>query len=117
MSATATAVTLAVVREIVGAAAAAPSVHNTQPWSFRWSDASKTIELHGDLSRQLTAQDPDGRALVMSRSAYDSLTPYQVERMSNYCELVPMSIRTIETIGGGSARCMMAEVFLPEKGR
>jgi hypothetical protein len=63
----------------------------------------------------LAVNGEKGPVLVMSRSAYDSLTPYQVERLSNYCELLPMPIRTIETIGGGSARCMMAEVFLNPK--
>jgi hypothetical protein len=51
--------------------------------------------------------------LVMSQSAYDSLTDDQHRTLSGYCELVPLAIPTIETIGGGSARCMLAEVFLP----
>ncbi|RSK45390.1 amidinotransferase [Hymenobacter rigui] len=51
--------------------------------------------------------------LVMSQRAYDALTPVQRHRLSHYAELLPMSIPTIETIGGGSARCMLAEVFLP----
>ena len=51
--------------------------------------------------------------LVMSQSAYNVLTPGQRHCLSQYAELVPMSIPTIETIGGGSARCMLAEVFLP----
>jgi hypothetical protein len=56
-----------------------------------------------------------GPVLVLSQSAYESLSPFQVERLSNYSELLPLSIRTIETIGGGSARCMIAEVFLPPR--
>jgi hypothetical protein len=50
--------------------------------------------------------------LAMSQSAYDSLTPMQKKQIEQYCELTPLPITTIETIGGGSARCMIAEVFL-----
>jgi hypothetical protein len=51
--------------------------------------------------------------LVMSQSAHDALTDEQRQLLSSYCELVPLAIPTIETIGGGSARCMLGEVFLP----
>lgn len=50
--------------------------------------------------------------LVMSQSTFNALSKKQKEQLQRYCELLPMSIPTIETIGGGSARCMMAEVFL-----
>ncbi|MCA8830910.1 citrulline utilization hydrolase CtlX [Hymenobacter pini] len=53
--------------------------------------------------------------LVMSQSAYDVLTPAQRFRLSHYATLLPCAIPTIETIGGGSARCMLAEVFLPAR--
>ncbi|MXV38097.1 amidinotransferase [Flavobacteriaceae bacterium Ap0902] len=52
--------------------------------------------------------------LVMSQSAYDSLTAEQIKRIESYNEIIAVSIPTIETLGGGSARCMMAEVFLPK---
>ncbi len=51
--------------------------------------------------------------LAMSQSAFDSLTADQKIIIEKYCETVPLSIPTIETIGGGSARCMIAEIFLP----
>jgi len=53
--------------------------------------------------------------LVMSQTASDSLTVDQKSRMSKYCEMVSVPIPTIETIGGGSVRCMIAEIFLPPK--
>lgn len=53
--------------------------------------------------------------LVMSEQAYKSLRPDQVERLKKHTDLLYASIGTIETFGGGSARCMMAEVFLPER--
>ncbi|CAM4206551.1 citrulline utilization hydrolase CtlX [Zobellia nedashkovskayae] len=55
----------------------------------------------------------DKRYLVMSSSAYNSLTSKQIEAIETYCEIIHSSLDTIETCGGGSARCMMAEVFLP----
>ena len=53
--------------------------------------------------------------LVMSKTAYDSLTKKQLTQLQEYNELLPVDIPTIETIGGGSARCMMAEIFLERK--
>lgn len=50
--------------------------------------------------------------LALSQSSFDSLTTNQRQEIEKFCELVPLSIKTIETIGGGSARCMIAEVFL-----
>ncbi|WP_223033011.1 citrulline utilization hydrolase CtlX [Hanstruepera marina] len=54
------------------------------------------------------------RYLVMSQAAYDSLTPDQVSQIEKFCPILSSSLETIETCGGGSARCMMAEVFLPK---
>jgi hypothetical protein len=51
--------------------------------------------------------------LVLSQTAFDSLNYLQQNVLSKYCELLPLNIKTIETIGGGSARCMIAEIFLP----
>jgi hypothetical protein len=55
----------------------------------------------------------DKRILVMSKAAHDSLTPSQITKIEKYCEILSSDLSTIETCGGGSARCMMAEVFLP----
>ena len=57
----------------------------------------------------------DKRYLVMSSDAYNSLRPEQITALENHCEIIHSSLDTIETCGGGSARCMMAEVFLPRK--
>ncbi len=54
------------------------------------------------------------RFLVMSTAAYESLTPNQIKRLEVHSEIVHSALETIETCGGGSARCMMAEVFLPK---
>ncbi|GMU85521.1 MAG: hypothetical protein AMXMBFR48_07630 [Ignavibacteriales bacterium] len=53
--------------------------------------------------------------VVMSESAFSSLGADQNGRLSKYAKLLPLSIPTIETLGGGSARCMIAENFLPDK--
>jgi len=52
--------------------------------------------------------------LVMSKAAHDSLTQKQVADIEKFCPILSSSLETIETCGGGSARCMMAEVFLPK---
>ena len=55
----------------------------------------------------------DEKYLVMSKSAYDSLTEIQIEIIEKYNPIIFSSLDTIESCGGGSARCMIAEVFLP----
>lgn len=57
----------------------------------------------------------DKRFLVMSTAAYNSLRPEQVATIKKHCDIMHSPLETIETCGGGSARCMMAEVFLPKK--
>lgn len=52
--------------------------------------------------------------LIMSQTAYDSLTNKQIETLEQHTKIVSSSLQTIEVCGGGSARCMMAEVFLPK---
>ncbi|WP_430427620.1 citrulline utilization hydrolase CtlX [Maribacter litoralis] len=56
----------------------------------------------------------DKRYMVMSSSAYHSLTKDQIAQIEKHCGILHSSLHTIETCGGGSARCMMAEVFLPK---
>ena len=55
------------------------------------------------------------RFLVMSSQAYHSLTNKQVATIETHNQIIHSDISTIETNGGGSARCMMAEVFLTLK--
>ena len=52
--------------------------------------------------------------LVMSQSAYLSLTQEQIQKIEKYNQILYADLTTIETNGGGSARCMLAEVFLPK---
>lgn len=54
------------------------------------------------------------RLIVMSQSALNSLTMDQKQQLEKHGELIAARLPTIETCGGGSARCMMAEVFLPQ---
>lgn len=53
--------------------------------------------------------------LVMSSAAFGVLTPEQVQTIEKYATILHSNLDTIEACGGGSARCMMAEVFLPKK--
>lgn len=59
--------------------------------------------------------EDEQRKLVMSMSAFKSLNKAQKLELEKHCQLLPLEINTIETIGGGSARCMIAEIFLPGK--
>jgi len=56
----------------------------------------------------------DQRFMVMSSAAYNSLRNDQIKAIEKHCTIIHSQLDTIETCGGGSARCMMAEVFLPK---
>ncbi|STZ68786.1 Uncharacterized protein conserved in bacteria containing a pentein-type domain [Myroides odoratus] len=56
----------------------------------------------------------DEKYLVMSTQAYNSLTDGQIKTLEKHAKILHSSLDTIEACGGGSARCMMAEVFLPK---
>lgn len=63
----------------------------------------------------LEVKGADGkRYLVMSSSAYQALTKKQITQIEQHVTILHSSLDTIEACGGGSARCMMAEVFLPK---
>ena len=53
------------------------------------------------------------KILVMSTQASESLTEKQVQKLNHYNRIVHSPLTTIEANGGGSARCMMAEIHLP----
>jgi len=53
------------------------------------------------------------RYIAMSDAAFNSLRNDQIEKLSKHGEIVHSDLKIIETLGGGSARCMIAEVFLP----
>lgn len=51
--------------------------------------------------------------IILSEQAFKSLVPHQVDVLKLHGNLLPVSIPTIEKVGGGSVRCMMAEIFPP----
>ncbi len=85
------------------------------------NSGKEIIEISEDQMQQfagnmLQVQNTDGeKFLVMSQTAYQSLNPDQVAAIEKYCEIIYSDLNTIEVNGGGSARCMLAEVFLPKK--
>jgi hypothetical protein len=64
----------------------------------------------------LQVETRDGeKLLIMSTQAFKSLNADQVKTLTGFNRIIHSSLNTIEKNGGGSARCMMAEVHLPEK--
>lgn len=59
----------------------------------------------------LALQDGEQQILVLSQRAFDCLTTQQKQQLEQYAKLLSLAIPTIELIGGGSARCMITEVF------
>jgi len=69
-------------------------------------------QMHAFAGNMLQLQNKEGeKYLVMSQAAFDSLTEQQIKRLELYNELVVIPIPTIEKTGGGSVRCMVAEIF------
>src|SRR5690625_2673445 len=71
-------------------------------------------QMHHFAGNMLQVQGKDATYLVMSQSAKDSLTEEQIAVINRHSRILAADLTTIETCGGGSARCMMAEVFLPK---
>lgn len=57
----------------------------------------------------------DRRYLVMSTAAHQSLTKKQIAQLEEHVTILSVNLDVIEACGGGSARCMMAENFLPRQ--
>jgi hypothetical protein len=71
-------------------------------------------QMHRFAGNLIELRTADGKFIVvLSQNAYDSLTAAQRERLSTFGRLLPVDVATIECVGGGSVRCMLAEVFLP----
>jgi len=62
----------------------------------------------------LQLKGKDGSYVIMSNAAYQSLTKTQIDQLEKRSTIIASSLDIIEACGGGSARCMMAEVFLPK---
>lgn len=72
------------------------------------------VQMNGFAGNMLELKKNDGTGLVvLSGKAYFCLSAQQINVLEKQAELLPLSIPTIETVGGGSARCMIAELFLP----
>ncbi|ANE51762.1 citrulline utilization hydrolase CtlX [Flavisolibacter tropicus] len=64
----------------------------------------------------LQVKNQEGQSfIVMSQTAYNVLTPFQIETLQGFGELLAFDVSTIEKVNGGSVRCMMAEIFLQPK--
>ncbi|MGV3461131.1 MAG: citrulline utilization hydrolase CtlX [Flavobacterium sp.] len=73
-------------------------------------------QLNNFAGNMLQVQNKEGKSyLVMSNSAHQSLTKDQIAKIEKHTEILSANLDTIEACGGGSARCMMAEVFLLQK--
>jgi hypothetical protein len=73
-------------------------------------------QMYNFAGNMLTLRSGQGHVLlVMSRRAFESLRTDQIGIMEKHCEIIPLDIPTIETVGGGSVRCMMAEIFLDRR--
>ena len=74
--------------------------------------AISEAQLHYLCGNILEVQSESGDPfIIMSSRALDAFNPEQKEMLGRYGEILALDIPTIETIGGGGVRCMMAEVF------
>ena len=76
------------------------------------------VQVNNFAGNMLQVKGRNGKLyVVMSQAAYDSLTANQIKILESHSEILYSSLDTIEACGGGSARCMMAEVFLPTENK
>ena len=71
-------------------------------------------QMHEFVGNMLQVKATNGPALVMSDRAYGSLHPDQIKTLESFGPIIHPKLDILETCGGGSARCMMAEIFLPQ---
>lgn len=73
-------------------------------------------QLNAFCGNVLQITNKDGKkGLAMSLTAYHAFTPEQRQILEKSGELLPFDVTTIESVGGGSVRCMLAEIFLPSR--
>ncbi|MBK9273591.1 MAG: amidinotransferase [Flavobacteriales bacterium] len=70
-------------------------------------------QMHRYVGNLLQLRSPKGAFILLSTSAFEALTPSQRRPLEAHGQLVPVPVPTIEAVGGGSVRCMLAENFLP----
>ena len=89
-------------------------VKETIGWSNKTIVTISPEQMNHFAGNMLQVENNRGeKLLVMSSQAYASLSPEQIRTLSAFNRIVHAPLTTIETNGGGSARCMMAEVHLP----
>lgn len=71
-------------------------------------------QMNNFAGNMLQVQGKTEKFLVMSKAAHESLTEKQIQSIEKHCKILSSDLTTIETHGGGSARCMLAEVFIPK---
>jgi hypothetical protein len=75
-------------------------------------------QMHSFAGNMLQVKNKEGeRLLIMSSQAYHSLSKEQIGALNKYNRILHAPLATIETSGGGSARCMLAEIFLSPKNK
>ena len=71
-------------------------------------------QMHAFAGNMLELRSSSGqRVIAMSEQARNSLTASQLEKISNYAQVISAPIENIEGSAGGSVRCMLAEIHLP----
>lgn len=69
-------------------------------------------QMHAFAGNMIQLENKEGRKLlIMSEAARQSLREDQISKLAGYNELISIGIPTIEKYGGGSVRCMIAEIF------
>jgi hypothetical protein len=70
-------------------------------------------QMYSYVGNMLELNGTQGRSIFLSEAAFASIKPDQRIALERHADLVPVPIPTIEEVGGGSVRCMLAENFLP----
>ena len=101
------------------------TIHNTKEREIVISSLKKTNKEIIEISEKQcnsfagnmlqVSNTNDQKFLVMSSSAYNCLNTFQVKKILNYNKVIHSNLEQIEKLGGGSARCMIAENFLQKK--
>jgi hypothetical protein len=101
--------------------AAIPKIEQRYRVLRRLEKSNRTVielslaQLHAFAGNLIELRGAAGSVIALSRRAFESLDPAQRDALSACGTIATAGIDTIETHGGGSVRCMLAEIFLPKK--
>jgi hypothetical protein len=105
---------------IVCGEAISQAAHRSAVFSMLRATAHEVVDISvlqmtSFAGNMLELASANGNLIVLSSTALGSLAPAQRRALESHAGLLPVPIPTVERVGGGGVRCMLAEIHLPKR--